>query len=99
MTLCADTGKASLSLTVEVQLPCHAETSHHARNSPSRQRRREPRAAACEANQGVVEEVAHEAEPDVDAISPTSAELASENEASGKQNQTTEANSNVNDAG
>ena len=94
----AEAGKASLSLTVEVEIPRHVHTSNHSRNSPSRQRRRERRAAAREApaHHGAAEGAANDAE--VDASLPKAAEVASANEASGKENYAVEATPNANDA-
>ena len=69
LTLPSEAGKASLSLNVEVELPRHVQSSQHARSSPSRQRRRERRAAAREAaaNYRAAEIVENEAEADVNA--------------------------------
>jgi hypothetical protein len=71
----------------------------HARNSPSRQRRREHRVAARGAAvaHGTAEEAEHKAAAeDVAGFLPNVAEKAYEKKASTKQDQTAEANSNVN---
>ena len=101
LTLRAEAGKASLSLTVDVVLPRQVQGNPHARNSPSRQCLRERRVAArgAAAAHETAEEAEHKAAAeDVAGFLPNVAEKASENEASTKQDPTAEANSNVNDA-
>ena len=69
LTLRSEAGKASLSLTVKVELPRHVQASQHARSRHSRERRRERKAAAREADAspGAVEIAVNEAEADVNA--------------------------------